>query len=99
MQVVAIFAEVFEEIGVVVSAESFEEFGADFRDIDVPLRLVIAQALGRNLVVTTKKSIGGHGGTVGVKRINIYRNRRRIVIARVAVDAVEAWRETEGSKE
>ena len=99
MQVVAIFAEVLEEIGVVISAEEFEEFGANFRDVDASLRLVVAQALGGNLVVTTKISIGGHGGAVGVERINIYRNGRRFFIARVAVDAIEARRETEGAKE
>lgn len=45
MKVVAILFEVFTEGIIVIPAKALEEFGASFRNIHAPLRLVIAQPL------------------------------------------------------
>ena len=89
VQVVAVLMKIFEEVVVIFPAEKLEEFGAGGGDIDAPLRLVIAQTFARQPVVSAKISIGRNRRAVGVEGEDIRGHGSRILVARVAVDAVE----------
>lgn len=89
VEVVAILIQILEKLSVIFPSEEPEEFGAGFGDVHAPLRLVVAQTLTGRPVIGAKISGSFHGGAVGVKGEDVGRDRPRILITRIAVDAVE----------
>lgn len=93
VKIVTVFVQEGAEVVVVFAAVEFEEFGAGFGDVHAASSLFVAQALARRPVVRTKVSVGFSRGAVGVVGKNIRGHGPRLLVSRIAVDAVENGRE------
>ena len=95
MAIVAIFVQVGAKVGVILPAEELAKFGASGGHVHAALRILVPQAFARRAVVGAKPSIGFDGRAVGVERKNVRRDGTGLLVARVAVDAVESRVATE----
>ena len=89
VKVVVELAEVFREVRIVVAAEFREERGAEFGEVDLPQGLVIAQAFAARAVVGAEPGVGLDRGAVGVEGHHVGGDRAGMLVAGIAVDAVE----------
>ena len=89
VEFVAVLAQVFEKVTTLLPSEALEKFGSGFGNVHAPLRLVVAQTFARRPVVSAEPSVGFHRGAVGMEGEDIRGHRPCLLVARVAVDAVE----------
>ena len=89
MEIETIFREVVAEGLIIIAAETLEKPGANFRDVNVPLRFRIPQAFAGSTVIGAEPRVGGCVGAVGVEGVDVDRHGGGILVAGVAPYAVE----------
>jgi hypothetical protein len=89
VQVVAVVAQVVEEIGIIGTAVFFEECSACLWHIDSAHGLLIGQSVTGRTVVGTKPGIGLHRRAIGMEGKHICAHGPRFLIAGITMDAIE----------
>ncbi len=94
VQVVKALFQVFAKSFAVFASEESKQSGAGLGNINVPPRVLVAQALAGSAVICTKVRVRFGGGCIYVKGTDIRAQGARIFHRRVAVDAFQYGIET-----
>jgi hypothetical protein len=89
VEIVAVFVQITEEVGVILSTEVLEKFISRFGDVYAPNSLFVAQPFAGWSIVSAKPSVGFHGGAIDMKGEDIRGHGACVFVTRITMDAVE----------